>query len=109
SRGLAAAVSERRRARVPRLHSRLDLVPDQVVRVSLRLHLGAGDAAALPLRPVDAARVEGVDSTGDCESGCDGNRKGAFDVVGTSPCCCCMGQAIAFYTLAFFILFFAVL
>ena len=49
----------------------LDFIPSwtwflhQVVRVPLRLHLGPRDAAALPLRPADAARVEGADPAGD--------------------------------------------
>ena len=54
---------------VPRHHPELDLVSHQVVRVPLLLHLDPRDAAALPLRPVDAARVEGADSAGDREPG----------------------------------------
>ena len=81
-------------------HSELGLVPDQVVRVPLHLHLGARHAAALPLRPADAARMEGADSAGDREPGGHRHREGVDGV---------MGQAIAFYTLAAFILGFAVL
>ena len=77
---------------VPRHHPELDLVPDQVVRVPLHLHLGARDAAALPLRPADAARMEGADPAGDRQPGRHRDREGAVaDVV--------MGEAIAFYTL----------
>ena len=85
---------------VPRLHSELDLVPDQVVRVPLHLHLDPCDAAALPVRSADAARVEGADPARDCEPHRDRHREGDVAV---------MGQAIAFYTLAAFILGFAVL
>src|SRR6185295_5122759 len=81
-------------------HPELDLVPDQVVRLPLRLHLGPGHAAAVPVRPVDAARMEGAHSAGDPELDRDRNREGVADV---------MGQAIAFYTIAAFILGFAVL
>ena len=75
-RRLAAAVPERRGAAFPRLHSELDLVSDQVVRVPLHLHLGPRDAAALSLRPADAARVEGADPAGDRQPGRDGDREG---------------------------------
>src|SRR6185295_15067289 len=81
-------------------HPELDLVPDQVVRLPLRLHLGPGHAAAVPVRPVDAARMEGAHSAGDPELDRDRNREGVADV---------MAQSIAFYTLAAFILGFAVL
>ena len=64
-------------ARLSRHHSELDLVPHQVVRVPVRLPLGARDAAALPLRPADAARVEGADPAGDRQPGRDGHRQGA--------------------------------
>ena len=67
---------ERGGAVVSRLHPELDLVPDQVVRLPLHLHLGARHAAAVPLRPVDAARMEGADSAGDREPGRDRNREG---------------------------------
>ena len=80
----------------------LDLVSAQDVRVPLHLHLGARHAAALSLRPVDAAGMEGADSVGDRQSGRHRYRQGPDgDVV--------MGEAIAFYTLAAFILGFAVL
>ena len=36
------------------------LVPAQAVRAALRLHLDAHDAAAAPLRPADALRLEGA-------------------------------------------------
>ena len=49
----------------------LDLVPDQVVRVPVPVHLDPGDAAALPLRPADAARLEGADPAGDRQPGRD--------------------------------------
>ena len=85
---------------VPRLRPELDLVPDQVVPVPLLLHLDPRDAAALPLRPADAARVEGADSAGDRQSGGHRHREGV-DLL--------MGAAIAFYIIAAFILGFAVL
>ncbi len=44
------------------LRAGLDVVPAEDVRVPLHLHLDPRDAAALPLRPVDAARMEGPDS-----------------------------------------------
>ena len=47
--GWLRAVSERRGAEFPRLHSRLDLVPAEDVRVPLHLPVGARDAAALPV------------------------------------------------------------
>src|SRR4029077_8080948 len=78
----------------------LDLVPVEVVRVPLRLHLGARDAAALPLRPAHAPGMEGADSVGDCEPPRHRHREGDAAL---------MAQAIAFYTLAAFILGFAVL
>ena len=62
--GWLRAVSERGGAVVSRHHPGLDLVPAQVVRLPLPVHLGARDAAALPLRPVDAARMEGADPAG---------------------------------------------
>ena len=61
---------------LPRLRPELDLVPDQVVPVPLLLHLDPRDAAALPLRPADAARMEGADSAGDRQSGGDRHREG---------------------------------
>src|SRR5690242_11333488 len=97
---MAAAVSERGRAPLPGHRAELGVVRHQVVRVSLYFHLGAGDSSALSLRPVDAARMEGAHSAGDCESGRDGHRESGVDV---------MGQAIAFYTLSTFILGFAIL
>ena len=88
--------------RVSRLRSELDVVSAEDVRVPLHLHLGSRHAAPLSLRPVDAARMEGVDSVGDRQSGRHRHRQGPDgDVV--------MGEAIAFYTLAAFILGFAVL
>ncbi len=100
---VAAAVSEHVHLRVPLLHPELDVVFDQVVRVSVSLHLDSRDAAAVPLRPADAARMEGPDSGGDRESGRHGHREGAALLLID------MGEAIAFYTLAAFILGFAVL
>ena len=49
---------------VPRRRAGLDLVPDEDVRLPLRLHLDPRDAAALSLRPADAPRMEGADSAG---------------------------------------------
>ncbi len=70
---------------VPRHHPELGLVPPQVVRLPLHLHLGARDAAALPLRPADAARLEGADSAGDREPGGHRDRESdAADVDGRS-------------------------
>src|SRR5262249_49104058 len=83
-----------------RNHSGLDVVPDQVVHLSLHLHLGAGDVASLPLRPVDAPRMESTDSAGDSEPG----RHGLCQ-IGVAL----MGQTIAFYVLAAFILGFAIM
>ena len=99
-RRVAAAVSERRVAVVPRHHPELGLVPPQVVRLPLHLHLGAGDAAALSVRPADAPRLEGADPAGDSEPG--GHRDRESDAA-------LMGEAIAFYTIAAFVLGFAVL
>src|SRR5207253_1473823 len=96
----AAAVSQRLGAVTAGRHPQLGLVPDQVVCLSLHLYLGARDAAALPLRPVDAARVEGADSVVDRESRGHRDREGADALV---------GQAIAFYFISACILGFAVL
>ena len=85
---------------IPRHHPELDLVPDQVVPLPLLLHLDPRDAAALPLRPADAARVESADPAGHRQPGGDRHREGA-DLV--------MGTAIAFYFISAFILGFAVL
>src|ERR1700731_1170541 len=49
---VAAAVPERRVARRARCRAGVDVVSRQVLRLSLHLHLGARDAAALPVRPV---------------------------------------------------------
>src|SRR5205814_7003805 len=100
SRWVAAAVPEYADPARALLHSQLDLVLRQVVRISLPVHLDPRDAAALSLRPVDAARMESADPAGDRESRDHGDRESRVDV---------MGQAIAFYTLAAFILGFAVL
>src|SRR5207302_10904793 len=97
---MAAAVSERRRAAFPRPDPKLDLVPDQVVRFPLHLHLGARDAAAVPLRPAHAPRMESAHPAGDCESRRHRHRESDAAL---------MAQAIAFYTIAAFILGFAVL
>src|SRR4029453_17257106 len=72
----------------------------QVFRFPLHLHLGAGDAAALSLRPADAARVEGADTAGNRQPGADRYRESDVPV---------MGEAIAFYFIAACILGFAVL
>ena len=40
---------------------------------SVSLYLGAGDVAALPLRPVDGFRMEVSAAAGDCESDGDGD------------------------------------
>ena len=42
------------------LAARADLVHPEDLHLPVRVHLGARDAAALPLRPADAARLEGV-------------------------------------------------
>ena len=55
----------------------LDVVPRQVVRVSLHLHLGARHAAAVSLRPADAHRLEGADPAGHREPRGDRDREGA--------------------------------
>ena len=46
--------------RAVHLDSRADLVLSQDRRLPVRLSLGAGDVPPLPLRPVDAPRLEGV-------------------------------------------------
>ena len=87
---------------VPRLRAELDLVSDQVLRLPLPVHLGPRHAAALSLRPVDAARLEGAHPDRDRQPDRDGCREAAVaDVV--------MGEAIAFYTISAFILIFAIL
>ena len=80
--GWLRPLPERGGAVVPRHRAELDVVPDQIVRVPLHLHLGPRHAAALPLRPADAARMEGADSAGDCESGRDRDREGVVGHVG---------------------------
>src|SRR6516162_6404767 len=76
------------------------MVPDQVVHLPLRLPLGASDVASLPLRPVDAPRMESADSVGDPQP----RRHGLYQ-IGIAL----MGQTIAFYILAAFILGFAIM
>src|SRR6476646_5218329 len=85
---MAETVTERRGAIVPRLHSELDLVSDQVVRVPLHLHLDPCNAAALPVRSADAARVEGVDPTRHREPGGDRNRESDAAVIWDSRLGC---------------------
>ena len=54
----------------------LGLVPHQVVRLPVHLHLGQGHAPAVSLRPADAARMEGAHSAGDRESRRHRDREG---------------------------------
>ena len=61
-----------------RLRARVGVVRAEDVRVSLHLHLDPRDAAALPLRPVDAARMEGADPAGHREPRGDGDLEGAL-------------------------------
>ena len=56
-RRVAAAVPQRRGPRVPRLGAGLGLVPAEGVPVPLPVPVDPRDAAALPLRPVDARRA----------------------------------------------------
>src|SRR4029077_18858698 len=97
---VAAAVPQRRGAGVPGLRAELDLVPDQVVPVPLLLRLDPRDPAALPLRPADAARVEGAHPAGNHQPGGDRHRQGVAALMGT---------AIAFYVISAFILGFAIM
>ena len=76
-RRVAGAVSQRGVARVPRVRPGLDLVPAEDVRVAVHLHLDPRHAAALSLRPADAAGLEGAHSAGDCQPGGDRHREGA--------------------------------
>src|SRR5439155_11208468 len=98
-RRLAAAVSEHAGAPLPVRASELDVVLREVLRVPVSLHLDPRNAPALPLRPADAARMEGADPAGDSESGRHGNRESDAAV----------SEAIAFYFLSACILGFAVL
>src|SRR5439155_14990908 len=70
-----------------------------VVLLPVRLHLGARDAAALPLRSADAPRLEGADPAGDSEPRGHRDRESDAD----------MAEAIAFYFISACILGFAVL
>src|SRR5262249_36344827 len=97
---MAAAVSEYGGVPLSVLRAQLDVVLPQIVRVPVPVHLDPRDAAALPVRPVDAARVEGTDAAGDREPG-DHRDCPSVDAV--------MAEALAFYTLAAFILGFGVL
>ena len=47
--------------------ARADLVPAQAVPPAVPLHLGADDAAAAPLRPADALRLEGAAARRDAQ------------------------------------------
>src|SRR4029077_1008878 len=93
-------VPQRRGAGLPRFRPELDLVPDQVVPLPLLLHLDSRDAAAVSLRPADAARMEDAYPAGDRQSRGDRHREGVAVL---------MGEAIAFYFIAGCILGFAVL
>src|SRR4029453_8903572 len=94
---MVAAVPERRAVELSRRRAVLDVVPRQVVSLSVFLHLYPGDAAALPLRPVDAVGVEGADPAGDCQPGRHRHREGVVSL---------MGEAIAFYFISTCILGF---
>src|SRR5204863_4882462 len=87
---------------LPRFRSQLDVVFREIFHVPLFLHLGARDAATVPLRPADADRLEGAHPVGDCKPGGDRDREGGIAVRR-------MGEAIAFYFLSACILGFAVL
>src|SRR6188474_3447270 len=97
---VAAAVPQRRLAVVSRHHPELGLVPPEVVLLPLCLHLGARDAASLSVRPADAPRLEGADPARDHQPGRDRDRESDTAL---------MGEAIAFYTIAAFVLGFAVM
>ena len=56
---------------VPRLRPGLGVVHAEDVPVPVRLPLGSRDAAALPLRPADAPRLEGADPAGHRQRGGD--------------------------------------
>ena len=86
-------------AELSRVHSGVDLVPAEDVRLPVHLPVGARHAAALPVRPADAAGVEGADSRCHRQRHRDRHREGAV----------LMGNAIAFYVISAFILGFALL
>ncbi len=73
---ISGAVSEHRCAQLPRLRAGVDVVPVEDVPLPVRLPVGARDAAALPLRPADAAGVEGAHPGSHRQRDCDGNRQG---------------------------------
>ena len=72
-----------RRLALPRARgARAALVRAQAARPPLRLHLDADDAAAAPLRPADALRLEGAAAGRDDECGRDRD-PGGVALVGT--------------------------
>ena len=89
---------------VPRPRAELDLVRHEDVPGALRVPVDPGDAPALPVRPADAARMEGPDPAGDREHPRDGRRESGAELLGKL-----WVEAIAFYTLAACILGFGVL
>src|SRR5262245_21856334 len=97
---MAAAVPEHAGAALPLLHPELGVVLRQVVPVPVPVRLDSRDAAAVPLRPADAARMEVPHPARDRQPARDRAGEGAGAV---------MAQAIAFYILAACILGFAVL
>ena len=66
---------------VPRLRAGLDLVRAEDVRLPLRVPVDSGDAAAVPLRPADAPRLEGPDPAGHRQHRRRGGREGGADAL----------------------------
>src|SRR5262249_48580688 len=100
---VAAAVSERRGAVVPRPRPRVVLVPREDVRLSLHFPVGARDAAALSLRPADAPRMESADPARHLERGDHRDPQGGSVGGGVTA------ATITFYALGAIILIFALL
>ena len=80
-RRVAAAVPERRDAVVPRVGAGLDLVHAEDVHPALRLPVDPGHAAALPLRPAHAPRLEAPDPAGHRQHHHRGGREGGADAL----------------------------